>query len=221
MAITRLELRRLRLDEPQLKRLPLRAIVALSARCARRVQSLYDLPAWHPGAEQHRAALDEALGLADAFASGMSFSPIARAVEAVENARLAAVGLNDDGCAFIAAGAALEATHAVALACEAINNLDLEVNSRRGMGQWQWPVGAPNVLDRVAHVAADLSVLAALRAAEEAIGADDGLAEGLVAATYLDYYTLVRLDLGSFPDEGMAVDPSADGPLGPFHSQGG
>ena len=51
-----------------LKKLPLRAIVALSARCARRVQHLALLPEDHPESERCAAAVASAIRLAEDFA---------------------------------------------------------------------------------------------------------------------------------------------------------
>src|SRR5262245_7522297 len=53
-----------------LKKLPLRAIVALSARCARRVEQRARLPDDHPEQERCRAAVANAIGYTDAFMKG-------------------------------------------------------------------------------------------------------------------------------------------------------
>ena len=53
-----------------LKKLPLRAIVALAARCARRVESLSLLPDGHPDRDRCRTAIDGAIRLAEDFARG-------------------------------------------------------------------------------------------------------------------------------------------------------
>ena len=56
-----------------LKKLPLRAIVAFAARCARRVEQLAQLPEGHPQRESRRAAVEAALSAftaaVEAFAS--------------------------------------------------------------------------------------------------------------------------------------------------------
>ena len=54
-----------------LKKLPLRAIVALAARCARRVEYLTLLPDGHPDLERCRTAIDGAIRLAEDFARGL------------------------------------------------------------------------------------------------------------------------------------------------------
>ena len=56
--------------EEDLKRLPLRAIVAFSVRCARRVQALSELPEDYPGRERLREDVEAALRMAEGFASG-------------------------------------------------------------------------------------------------------------------------------------------------------
>jgi hypothetical protein len=53
-----------------LKQLPLRALVAYAARCARRVQSQYALPEGHPETAACQAALEAAIRVAEQFASG-------------------------------------------------------------------------------------------------------------------------------------------------------
>ncbi|MBV8487674.1 MAG: hypothetical protein JO161_05300, partial [Planctomycetaceae bacterium] len=54
-----------------LKKLPLRAIVALAARCARRVEHLALLPDGHPECDSYRQAVSDALGMAENFARGL------------------------------------------------------------------------------------------------------------------------------------------------------
>ena len=71
----------------QLKALPLRAIVAFAARCARRVEPLAQLPEGHPQRESRRGAVEAALRMAEAFAKGADGppdgSPVAGAPRAV------------------------------------------------------------------------------------------------------------------------------------------
>jgi hypothetical protein len=54
----------------QLKALPVRAIVALAARCARRVEHLSQLPEENPQREKRREAIEADLRMADSFARG-------------------------------------------------------------------------------------------------------------------------------------------------------
>ncbi len=53
-----------------LKKLPLRAIVAFAARCARRVESFAQFPADHPQHEARRLAIDNAIRLAEEISRG-------------------------------------------------------------------------------------------------------------------------------------------------------
>ena len=61
-----------------LKKLPLRAIVAFAARCGRRVESLSQLPADHPQREARRVAIDNAIRLAEEIARGSACPPSSR-----------------------------------------------------------------------------------------------------------------------------------------------
>src|SRR5271166_4635365 len=68
-----------------LKKLPLRAIVAFAARCARRVESIAQFPAGHPQREARRVAIDNAIRLAEDFSKGSScasIEPVVRALKA-------------------------------------------------------------------------------------------------------------------------------------------
>src|SRR4051812_12816304 len=101
--------------EEELKRLPLRAIVAYAARCARRVRPLYRLPDDVHDRERDEAAVSRAITLAEEFADG--YRIIARvaavntyAVAAAEDARAAGAA------AEAAAAAAIKAVFAAAAA---------------------------------------------------------------------------------------------------------
>jgi hypothetical protein len=59
----------------QLKGLPLRAIVAFAARCARRVEPLAQLPEGNPRRESRREAVEAALRMAESFARGHGLAP--------------------------------------------------------------------------------------------------------------------------------------------------
>src|SRR5215831_1192663 len=71
----------------QLKQLPLRAIVAFAARCARRVEPLAQLPTDHPERKKHRGATDAALVMAEGFARGSNSAPDESLVEAIDKTR--------------------------------------------------------------------------------------------------------------------------------------
>src|SRR5271165_2127678 len=70
-----------------LKKLPLRAIVALAARCAWRVQEQAHLPDDHPQKERCRKAVAGAIGLAEDFAKGLPCPALETVVREVEACR--------------------------------------------------------------------------------------------------------------------------------------
>ena len=73
-----------------LKKLPLRAIVALSFRCARRVEHLAVPDDDHPETQRCRAAVSNAIRLTEDFASGSPCSSPESVVSEVESCRAAA-----------------------------------------------------------------------------------------------------------------------------------
>jgi hypothetical protein len=187
-----------------LKRLPLRAIVALSARCARRVERLALPPDDRPEAQRCRAAAENAIRLAEDFANGLPCSCLESVVREVEAARAVAEG---DFVRDSAMGAIVLAAHAAATALRA---LDI-----RGETQKSHSPGAaePDPLPHLADVTADLAARDAFTAALEAVGAE-GHTDAFINAAIDDYEKLLRLDLGSYPQAGKPIDPSSKGPLG-------
>jgi len=189
-----------------LKKLPLRAIVALSARCARRVEHLALLPDDDPTTERWRAAVASAIRLAEDFAKGLPCSSPESVVQEVEACRaLAEYHYVRDS----AMGAVVMAAHAAATALDA---LDL-----RGVAEGSHSLeGAePDPLPQLANLTADLAGRNAFLAALEAVGAD-GHSDAFINAAIEDFQKLLRLDLGSYPQAGNPIDPSARGPLGPM-----
>jgi hypothetical protein len=189
-----------------LKKLPLRAIVALCARCARRVEHLSLLPDDHPEIERRQAAVANAILLADDFAKGLPCSFFESVVREVEACRVVA---EDDYVRDSAMGAIVMAAHAAATALHA---LDL-----RGEREESHLFGAakPDPLPHLADVTADLAARDAFLAALEAVGAE-GHTDSFIKAAVEDYQQLLRLDLGSYPQAGKPIDPSSRGPLGPM-----
>jgi hypothetical protein len=188
-----------------LKKLPLRAIVALSARCARRVEHLALLPDDDPETERCRAAVANAIRLAEDFAKGLPCSSPESAVREIESWRTAA---NANFLRDSATGAIVMAAHAAAASVRA---LDL-----RGETEGSRSVGAakPDPLPHLADVTADMAAREAFLAALEAVAAD-GHSDAFINAAVDDYQKLLRLDLGSYPHAGKPIDPSSRGPLGP------
>jgi hypothetical protein len=188
-----------------LKKLPLRAIVALSARCARRVEHLALLPDDDPETERCRAAVANAIRLAEDFARGLPCSSPESAVREIESWRTAA---NANFLRDSATGAIVMAAHAAAASVRALD-LRGETEGTRSVG-----AAKPDPLPHLADVTADMAAHEAFLAALEAVAAD-GHSDAFINAAVDDYQKLLRLDLGSYPHAGTPIDPAARGPLGP------
>jgi hypothetical protein len=188
-----------------LKKLPLRAIVALAARCARRVESHAALPDDHPDHERCGWAVRNAIKTAEDFARDSSHEAREDVIAAIEGFRDAAQGerVRDSAIAAI-----IWTAHATAAAEEA-DALQGEPEQRHLFA----PPSRP-----FAHLAgvnaefAALDALTAAGAAADAVGNSDYFINGVTR----DYQTLLGLNLGSYPDHGGSIDPSPDGPLGPL-----
>jgi hypothetical protein len=189
-----------------LKKLPLRAIVALAARCARRVEQLADLPEGQPEKERCRSALASAVRLAEDFANGSPCSTLESVVREADACRDMARG---DFTRHSAIGAGVLAAHAAAAALRA---LDL-----RGEPDESHLFGAagPDPIPHLAEVTADLVARETFTAALEAVAAV-GHTDHFMKGAIEDYEKLLKLDLGSYPQAGNPIDPSSKGPLGPL-----
>ena len=71
----------------------------------------------------------------------------------------------------------------------------------------------PNPFPHLADVAADVAARDAFTAAVDAAGAA-GHTDACINGAVLDYQSLVKLELGDYPDAGQPIDPSPAGPLG-------
>ncbi len=187
------------------KKLPLRAIVAFAARCARRVEHLAIPPDDHPAHESCRLAVADAIQLAEDFARGSPCTACESVIPAIEASRAAATGqlVRENAIAAVlqAAFAAAAALHAVALRAEPEERHLLAPPTRS-----------------FAHLA-DLSAeLAALDAFTAAVDASDatGYPDDFIGGAVEDYEKLLSLNLGSYPRAGRPIDPSPRGPLGPL-----
>jgi hypothetical protein len=187
-----------------LKKLPLRAIVALAARCARRVEPLSILPEGHPHLDRSRTAIDGAIRLAEDFAKGSSCRAVPSVVRDVEACRAIAQG---DYVRETAVAAVVFSAHAAAAALESLGLRD-EPGEASLMG-----TPPPSPFPHLAGVAADLAARDAFTAAVDAAGAA-GHTDTFTKAAVQDYQALLRLDLGSYPEAGQPIDPSPSGPLG-------
>lgn len=187
-----------------LKKLPLRAIVALTARCARRVESLGLLPDGHPERDRCRTAIDGAIRLAEGFAMGSPCRDVPSVIRDVEACRALAQG---DYVRETAVAAVVWTAHAAAAAIEGLGVRD-EPAEVSVMGTRQ-----PNPFPQLANVAADLAARDAFTAAVDAAGAT-GHSDKLTKGAMQDYQALLKLDLGRYPEAGQPIDPSPAGPLG-------
>jgi hypothetical protein len=187
-----------------LKKLPLRAIVALAARCARRVEAQAWLPVDHPQRERCRLAFASAIKLAEDFAKGLPLSSLESSVREAEACRAL---VRDNFVRSSAAGAAVLAAHAAATASSSLKARTEPKESPL------LEAPKPNVLPHLADVTADLAARDAFLAAAEAFGAE-GHVDAFVKAAIDDYQTLLSLDLGNYPQAGKPIDPTSTGPLG-------
>ena len=187
-----------------LKKLPLRAIVALATRCARRVEYLSLLPDGHLDRDRCRRAINGAIRLAEDFASGSPCPAVRPVIEDVEACRPLAEG---DYVRETAVAAAVWTSHAAAAAMEGLGLCE-EPAEVSVLGTRQ-----PNPFPQLANVAADLAARDAFTAAVDAAVAA-GFGDEFIKGATQDYQSLLKLDLGSYPEAGPPIDPSPAGPLG-------
>jgi hypothetical protein len=192
-------------DIEHLKKLPLRAIVAFAARCARRVESLAQLPEGNPRREARRAAVEAALRMAESFACAADEAPDESVIATIEASR----DDGDDTAVAAAAAAVAQAARAAASAWHAGS----QASDARG-APGRRTVEAGRSLGALSHVTADLAAMNAYTAAAEAFVSVGYRNEHFVDSALKDYRTLVGLELGRYPEPGKPVDPSPDGPLG-------
>jgi len=187
-----------------LKKLPLRAIVALAARCARRVESVSLLPDGHPDRDRCRTAIDGASRLAEDFARGSQCRAVPSAIREVEACRAIAQG---EYVRETAVAAVVWTARAAADAMESLGLHDepAEVNL---MG-----TPLPNPFPQLANVAADLAARDAFTAAVDAARAA-GFGDEFITGAMQDYQSLLKLGLGRYPEAGQTIDASPGGPLG-------
>jgi hypothetical protein len=190
-----------------MKKLPLRAIVALGARCARRVERLALPPDDHPENERCRSAVGDALRVAEDFARGLPCPSLESVVREIEACRALGEGafVHD-----IAMAAVVQAARAAATALRALD-LRGEPAERHLFGSAPGANPFPQLADVTADQAARDAFTAAVEAAA-AIGHTDQVMRGAIE----DYEKLLKLDLGNYPQAGQPIDPSSQGPLGPL-----
>src|SRR4051812_12154922 len=149
-----------------LKQLPLRAIVAFSVRCARRVQALSELPEGHPGRERLREDVEAALHMAEGFASGSTAPCSDSVVEALDaSRRVAGMPLRAEE----AAAAASEAAHAAASAWHLTESPETEQGKPREIKTAEARKSLGGLARTTADIAASNAFAAAV-AAYQAVG---------------------------------------------------
>jgi hypothetical protein len=191
-----------------LKKLPLRAIVAFAARCARRVESIAQFPADHPQREARRVAIDDAIRLAEEIARGSDCASIEPVLQALEATRaISGAGVGCDSAAASAAAAARTAATVRLMLSPGEGDPDAD--------RWTNTSEARSFLSRLEKDTAEIVALNAFTTAVEAADAvafDDAFMRGAIH----DYERLLGLYLGSYPHAGQSIEPSPDGPLGPL-----
>jgi hypothetical protein len=191
----------------QLKALPLRAIVAFAARCARRVETLAQLPEGTTQRESRREAVEAALRMAESFARGADEPPDESVIAAIDASREP----GGEPANVAAASAIAQAARAAASAW------DTKAQAAEESGtQGKHTIEAGRSLGALMHVTADLAAMNAYTAAAAAFVSVGYRNEEFVDSALRDYRKLVRLELGRYPELGAPVDPSPDGPLGPL-----
>jgi hypothetical protein len=176
-----------------LKALPLRAIVAVAARCARRVEPLAQLPEGNLHREGRREAVEAALRMAESFARGTDAPPDESVVAAIDACRDSGGEL---ACA-AAASAIAQAAHAAASAWHAGSRV-AEESGAPGKRATE----AGRALGTATRITADLAALNAFTAAAEAFVSVGYRNEDFVDSALRDYDKLVRLNLGRYPEPG-------------------
>lgn len=221
-----------------LKRLPLRAILAYALRCARRLQSLYLLNWTASRHEQQLAAIEAALTLGERFCRGELIEDdahVADAVFAADAVEAASRTILEDSRGIVRGAAAFKEFYAA-------NSDDDDIDSPIGALYLTQVVsveaafvayafyaacGAGAALHAVYCAAARISRGARVddtfhaAFANHAVDFADVCTEAVRFARDVngpigDYERLFSLDIGAYPDIGRPIDPAESGPLGPF-----
>ncbi len=190
-----------------LKKLPLRAIVALAVRCARRVEKRALLPDDRAGADECRQAVSDALAMAEDFSRGMPCTSADEVIHKIESCQKSAHG---DPVRENAIAAAVQAAYAAAAALNAAN-----VRSEPAVRHLLGPTPELGPQGRLGSLTADVAALSAFTAAVDAADAA-GYSGSFIQSAISDYRAVLSQHLGEYPDAGRPIDPSPDGPLGPL-----
>ena len=203
----------------ELKKLPLRGIVAYTVRCARRVQPLYGQARGTADFEEHKAAIETALTIAEQLCQG---EPITADVTRAAFAAAAAVATAAADAAANANAAAADALAAFAAAARVADRAAFAADRAADDAIARVADDAHAAAHYAAAVAAaaDRAAFAAVAAAAAssfAAAANPAFAADIAAKA--DYDRLVSLNLGECPDFGQPIDPTENGPLGPLWPQ--
>jgi hypothetical protein len=189
----------------ELRNVPLLAIVALAARCVRRVQPLFRTCYDDPRKDQLHRVIDMTVEATEAVAEGVRVPDMAHLGDLARQVSRGVLPPPADQVAYAAACAGDSAVGA--LAGEAENTID----------------GAATVFSVTANL---VSFRNAVAGDSQAAGAElekilcgqwaDTGADEMRDALATDYEKLVTLDLGRFPEPGKTVKLGPEGPLGPL-----
>lgn len=183
----------------ELEKLPLLALVAFAARCARRVQPFLRTAHDDPHAGRVMGAIENAVAAAERVACGLPVAPdeierCATAADRYKNYPLA----QGRGVPFVVAEAARAAAEALAGRADRVVNHAATAMS----------AGAQAIPITAEEGAAEMEKLR--RGALGTLG-NDRFRE----AVWRDYSTLLELNLGTFPDPGRPIGEPEAGRLGP------
>ena len=197
-------------SEQDLKALPLRALVAFTARCVRRVQPVFLLPSSFPDRRQHSNAVADAIALAEEFARGEPISSrkahevgtkASHTAEAVQQLRFAIQQA-------LVAKAAAEAAYSVhAAALDLADSSGIVINAYTLATKEGQPIDKAFAATRGLHTANFAARSSAL------VG---NACPALAIHISRDFTKLKELALGAYPELGQPIDPAGAGPLGPL-----
>ena len=193
--------------EDDLRKLPLRALVAYAARCARRVQSIFILPSSNHNFERDAVAVANAILSAEEYARGKdvncmeAYAAATAAATSAQSAKDVPTGFQ----ALNAANSAAEAAYSVYAAAS-----DLSSNNAIATKAFMIASEKLNLEKALTIVRAEATVNFAARSSAFAANAT----QSSIALIRTDYNNLLKLSLGTLPDMGILIDPSEDGPLG-------
>ncbi|MGD0042206.1 MAG: S8 family serine peptidase, partial [Isosphaeraceae bacterium] len=192
-------------NEEDLKRLPLRAIVAFAARCARRVRPLYRIPDSSPDREVHERSIDHAIEITESVARGVDLT---REAEVDQDITRPAINPSDEN---LASEAVRAAAAEIQLAGEAAAKAMHAAIGATAIAR------SPDVSTLfIADAVAGNAAAAAKFASKVVAGVSHNAQQDYESRATSDYEILLERRLGEFPNLGQPINPSESGPLGPL-----